>query len=403
MRVRLVGCGGRENALAWRLAMSGDVGELWVDAPHPGWPARARVAAEPADQSAVDLVIVGPEAPLVDGLADRCRANGIACFGPGAAGAQLEASKSYAKDIMQAAGVPTAKHNTVDLDDPALDAVVAERAAGGIVLKADGLAGGKGVFVCDGPHDAAQAVVSLRTTLANSAARVVVEERLTGPETSVFALCDGTRVVGLVSTRDHKRVGDGDTGPNTGGMGAIAPDPRMDPAAVHNVVRTVHEPVLRELASRGISYRGVLYAGLMLTPAGPRVLEFNVRFGDPECQVLMALWDDPLPWLYGAATGSLPDGTPSFRDEHACAVVVAAEGYPAEPITGAPIPSPAPGSTIFYAGASGPADAPVVSGGRVLAATATAPTATQAQAQATALARTLTWPGAHHRTDIGQT
>ncbi|MFT6145422.1 MAG: phosphoribosylamine--glycine ligase [Myxococcota bacterium] len=355
------------------------------------------------DATRTDLVIVGPEAPLVEGLADECAAQGVPCFGPLAAAAQLEASKSWAKEVMLAAGVLTAEHHTLALSDPELDRVALAMASDGVVLKADGLAGGKGVFVCDDADDVRRALIALRAHSGSAAERIVVEERLTGPETSVFGITDGTRVIGLPSSRDHKRLLDGAKGPNTGGMGAIAPDPNMTAEGVKEVLRTVHEPVLAELRRRGLTYRGVLYAGIMLTPKGPRVLEFNVRFGDPECQALMALWTDPLRWLYGAANGTLPDGRPQIAEASSCCVVLAARGYPTHPRTGAVIPAPqeTSSSTVFQAAVAQTDGALTVAGGRVLGATGWGSTAEQARARAYAAAETVRFDGAHLRSDIG--
>lgn len=402
MRVRIVGVGGREMALAWRLAKDPNVTQLQVARPHPGWPSRT-VVVDTLNAEQTDLVIVGPEAPLVDGLADTCAAQGIPCFGPTAAAAQLEASKSWAKEVMLAAGVSTAAHHTVALSDPELDRIALHMAADGVVLKADGLAGGKGVFVCDEADDVRRALVALRAHPGSAAKQIVVEERLTGPETSVFGITDGTRIVGLPSSRDHKRLFDGALGPNTGGMGAIAPDPNMTAEGVETVLRQVHEPVLAELRKRGLSYRGVLYAGLMLTPSGPRVLEFNIRFGDPECQALMALWTDPLRWLYGAATGCLPEGQPDIADGAACCVVLAAPGYPTKPIRGALIPTPqeTPSSTVFQAGVALQAGALTAAGGRVLGATGWGATLTQARTHAYSAAESVRFDVAHIRSDIG--
>ncbi len=402
MRVRIVGAGGREMALAWRLAKDPKVTQLQVARPHPGWPAQT-VVVDTLDAKQTDLVVVGPEAPLVEGLADDCAAQGIPCFGPTAAAAQLEASKSWAKDIMQAADVPTAAHHTVALSDPNLDRIALEMVSDGVVLKADGLAGGKGVFVCDTASDVQSALVALRAHPTSAAEQIVVEERLTGPETSVFGITDGTRVVGLPSSRDHKRLLNGALGPNTGGMGAIAPDPNMTAEGVERVLREVHEPVLAELRKRGLSYRGVLYVGLMLTTDGPRVLEFNVRFGDPECQALMALWTDPLRWLYGAASGSLPQGRPQIADGAACCVVLAAAGYPTRPVTGAVIPPSvqAPSSKVFQAGVALKDGQLRVAGGRVLGATGWGKTAMDARAHAYRAAESVRFDGAHLRTDIG--
>jgi phosphoribosylamine--glycine ligase len=412
VRVILVGNGGRECALAWRLAQSPSVSALIVTAPNPGWPARAslQVARDVAAIVALarserpDLVVVGPEAPLGEGLADQLAAAGIACFGPTAAAARLETSKAFAKEIMQAAGVPTARALVASRADPASWEAARRRcAAGSVVIKADGLAGGKGVLVCP---TAAEAEAGLNAIGRFGAAsdQVLLEDLLTGPEVSQLALCDGERAIPLPSAQDHKRLGDGDIGPNTGGMGAYAPCPLVDAAASEALVAAVHLPVLREMARRGAPFRGILYAGLMLTPDGPRVLEFNVRFGDPECQPLMLLWeDDPLPWLLGAAQGALPPGRPRWRSGSALCVVLAAAGYPDAPITGASIPhgGPVEGGEAFVAGAQAGPDGWVSTGGRVLGITAWGADLREAHARAYTGAARWRFAGAQLRTDIG--
>ena len=333
MVVLIVGHGGREAAIAWRLARSGRVSRLVVTGPNPGWPARAEL--QQGDPVVVaralrpDLAVIGPEGPLADGIADALAEDGIPCFGPTRAAAALETSKAFAKEVMASAGVRTADAIVVDLSDPRDRRRAEQRAdAGEVVVKADGLAAGKGVIVCRTPVEAHAALDAIGA-FGDAAARVVLEDRLEGPEVSVFAVCDGARAVPLISAQDHKQLRDGGEGPNTGGMGAIAPCPLLDAEATAEIVRTVHAPVIAEMARRERPFRGVLYAGLMLTEAGPRVLEFNVRFGDPECQVLMPLWeDDPVPWLLGAAQGELPAGAPRFSGGAATVVVLASRGYP---------------------------------------------------------------------------
>jgi len=403
VRLVVIGSGGREVALAWRLARAGH--EVVVTASSPGWPAGVvrwgDDWAERAPSEGVDLVVVGPEKPLTDGLADQLAAAGVPCFGPSRAAARLEGSKSFAKEVMQAAGVPTAAAVSGRLDDPAdRSRLVARAARGSVVVKADGLAGGKGVWVCPTAAEGREAL----DAAGRFGQRVVLEDLLTGPEVSLFALCDGTRAVPLPSAQDHKQLRDGGEGPNTGGMGAIAPCPLLDAAAADDVVAAVHQPVLDELARRGTPFRGLLYAGLMLTDDGPRVLEFNVRFGDPECQPLMALWrDDPAPWLLGAATGALPEGRPDFADAHACCVVLASAGYPASKDVGQPIPEPFPGGvTVFLAGAARDGDGVLrTAGGRVLGVCAMADTPTAARERAYEAVPRLAFPGAQWRSDIG--
>lgn len=411
LRVVLIGAGGREAALAWRLVRSPTVDELVVTGANPGWPAEVTLAvgdplaAVAGDGRRADLVVVGPEGPLADGLADRVVAMGVPCFGPSAAAARLETSKAFAKDVMAATGTPTASALVVDLADPDGAAAARARCAeGDVVVKADGLAAGKGVIVCRGADEALAALDAIRR-FGDAAGRVVLEDRLEGPEVSVFALCDGVRAVALPSAQDHKALLDGGRGPNTGGMGAYAPCPLVDADAARALVAQVHTPVIAELARRGTPFRGVLYAGLMLTAAGPRVLEFNVRFGDPECQALMPLWeDDPVDWLLGAASGALPSGEPRFSRGAACCVVLAAPGYPDAPRKGGLIPEPPPsdGVIAFHAGTRRHADGTLrVDGGRVLGITGVGADLTGARARAYAAVPGWRFDGAQVRSDIG--
>ncbi len=411
MKVVLVGGGGREAALAWRIAKSPTLTRLFVVNENPGWP-EGTVSApgdpvEVAKREGADLVVVGPEGPLADGLADRLAAAGVPCFGPVAAAARLESSKAFAKEILAAAGVPTAEALVVRGDEPAdRERALARAARGAVVIKVDGLAAGKGVFVCP---DAAQARDALEAAWSGrfgaAADRLVLEDLLTGPEVSLFGLTDGQRVVSLPVAQDHKRLQDDDEGPNTGGMGAYAPCPLLPPEEAERLVQAIHAPVIAELARRGIPYRGVLFAGLMLTPSGPRVLEFNVRFGDPECQPLMCLWeDDVLPWLHGAASGALPPSRPHFAPGAACCVVLASAGYPDTASDGVLIPEPGPlsGVEVFLAGARRADDGALVTrGGRVLGITGVAGNLAEARESAyEALPRWL-FHGAQWRSDVG--
>ncbi|HHO49768.1 MAG TPA: phosphoribosylamine--glycine ligase [Deltaproteobacteria bacterium] len=413
MRVVLVGSGGREAALAWRLARSPSLSELWVTGENPGWPpgtsersaATVAAQAELAREVGADLVVVGPEGPLVEGLADALHRLGIPCFGPTQAAARLESSKAATKEICAAAGVPTAAAVIADRDDRASMARAEARCARGrVVVKADGLAAGKGVIVCESPGQAAGALEQL-AHLGGASARLVLEDLLEGPEVSVFALCDGARAVALPSAQDHKQLLDGGRGPNTGGMGAICPCPLVDHEQAEALVAAVHQPVIAELARRGHPYRGVLYAGLMLTRDGPMLLEFNVRFGDPECQAMMPLWgDDPLPWLHGAAIGSLPAGAPRFAPGAACCVVLASAGYPARSDRGRIIPEPEPteGVIVFHAGTRRDrAGLLRTDGGRVLGITGTGPGLEVARSRAYAAVEGWRFEGAQLRTDIG--
>jgi len=411
MRVVLVGGGGREAALAWRIGKSPSLSDLVVLADNPGWPNVARrVLGDPVEAAVsmgADLVVVGPEAPLADGIADKCAAEGIACFGPTQAAARLESSKWFAKEVMKAAGVPTAGSIAVDRGDLTSIARARERLAlGNVVLKADGLAAGKGVFVCRTAAQAKGALDELWSGRFGPAAdKVVLEDLLEGPEVSLLALCDGERAVALPSVQDHKRLWDNDRGPNTGGMGAYARCPLVSEAEADRLVDVVHTPILRELARRGTPFRGVLFAGLMMTPDGPRVLEYNARFGDPECQPLMCLWeDDVLPWLHGAAIGKLPEGKPAFSSGAACCVVLASPGYPLAVHKGIPIVEPPPidGVVVFHSGTKRlPSGELVTEAGRVLGVTGTGPDLRTARDRAYQAVEAWRFPGAEVRSDIG--
>lgn len=415
MRVMVAGSGGRERALAWRLSSSPSLSHLLATGDLPGWPERAEIVeartareiARAAHARRVDLVVVGPEVLLAEGLADELDEIGIPCFGPSREAARLESSKAYAKDVIRAAGVPTAEALLVHLSSPdELRAGLARCERGRVVLKADGLASGKGVLVCPSPEEAVEGLHAMQR-FGSAAETLLLEDLLVGPEVSVFALCDGERAVALPSARDHKRLLEGDRGPNTGGMGAISPSPDVDRERASALVEQIHAPVLREMSRRGAPFRGVLYAGLMMTEQGPMVLEFNVRFGDPECQPLMMLWaDDPIPWLYGAATGRLPQGSPRFLDEAACCVVLAADGYPDSPVRGTPIPEPEPAAdprvVVFHAGTTRAPDGHLqTAGGRVLSVTATGTDPRDARTRAYREIDRWRFPGARYRTDIG--
>jgi phosphoribosylamine--glycine ligase len=402
VRVLVLGSGGREHALCLALAADpavtaltcapGNAGTAAVAAQRPVAITDAAAVVELARDVAADLVVVGPEAPLVAGVADAVRAAGIACFGPSAAAAQLEGSKTFAKEVMAAAGVPTAAARactTVEEVAAALDGFGAP-----FVVKDDGLAGGKGVVVTDDRDVALAHAAGCR--------RVVVEEYLDGPEVSLFCVTDGTTVVPLLPAQDFKRVGDGDTGPNTGGMGAYAPLPWLPDGTVADVVARVARPTVAELDRRGTPFAGLLYIGLAMTADGPRVVEFNARFGDPETQALLPLLETPVSGLlHAAATGTLAAHPPlRWQDAAAVTVVLAAAGYPGTPrlgdvITGADAPG------VLHAGTRRREDGATVSaGGRVLAATATGPTLGDARANAYAVLRGVHLPGGHYRTDI---
>jgi len=409
MRVMLVGSGGREAALAWRLSRDPALTDLVVTAPNPGWPDGAvehRAATVPewvdvAQRAEVDLVVVGPEVPLDLGLADALAAVGIPCFGPQRAAARLESSKAFAKEVMHAAGVATAAALVVRLPED-LAAARARCDRGAVVVKADGLAAGKGVFVCPTAAEA-HAALDAAVELGDSARTVVLEELLDGPEVSMFGLSDGSQVAVLPSAQDHKQLLDGGEGPNTGGMGAYVPCPLVDAEQGDALCAAVLQPIVDELARRGTPFVGVLFAGLMLTADGPKVLEYNVRFGDPECQPLMALWTDPLPWLHGAATGALPSGRPQFEPGSACCVVLASAGYPRSSTKGTviPRPDPLPGVVVFQAGTALDPDGVLrTSGGRVLGITAKGATLEAARALAYEALPGWRFEGAQFRTDI---
>jgi phosphoribosylamine--glycine ligase len=405
VRVLLIGGGGREHALALGLEADPAVDYL-VGAPgNPGIaaihgaqlrdiePTSPDEVAALAVETAADLVVIGPEAPLVAGVADAVRAKGVACFGPSKAAARLEGSKSFAKEVMAAAGVPTA--GSVTAVDAAGAAAALDRFGPPYVVKNDGLAAGKGVVVTD-DRDAA-------LTHAEACGRVVVEEYLDGPEVSLFVVTDGDAALPLLPAQDFKRIGDGDAGPNTGGMGAYAPLDWAPPALVDDVMALVVRPTLAEMRRRGTPFAGLLYVGLALTKAGPRVVEFNARFGDPETQVVLALLETPLAGLLqAAATGELAAHPPlRWRAGAAATVVVASAGYPAgsrsgDVITGGERPG------VIHAGtARRPVDGALVSaGGRVLACTAVGPDLPRARAAAYALVDGVTMDGAQYRRDI---
>jgi phosphoribosylamine--glycine ligase len=403
VRVCVVGSGGREHALAHVLARTADV---VVTPGNPGIPGSA---ATPPEEVGADLFVVGPEAPLVDGLADRLRSAGRLVFGPGVEGARLEGSKAWMKDLLAAAGVPTARHGS--FGDEAAALAFLRTLPGPWVVKTDGLAAGKGVLVAGRLEEAEDDVrAKLAGDLFGDAGRtIVIEEGLTGPELSVLAICDGSRAVALAPAQDFKRVGDGDTGPNTGGMGAYSPVPFAGDDVVGTVMNRFVEPTLVELRRRGIDYRGVLYAGLMLTPEGPRLLEYNVRFGDPEAQVVLPrLTGDLAELLAAAAAGDLRRAPPPAFGHDACVtVVLASQGYPGEPRRGDVIEgidaAAAQGATVFAAGVARDGDGRLVTaGGRVLAVTGTGATVAAARSHAYAAAGRISWRGMHYRRDIAR-
>ncbi|MFW6050086.1 MAG: phosphoribosylamine--glycine ligase [Myxococcota bacterium] len=415
-KVLVVGGGGREHALAWRLHQDGDV-EVLCAPGNAGAEAFARtVPASPADVPAVveqakleqvDLVVVGPEAPLVAGLVDALEGVGISAFGPRKAAARLEGSKVAAKEFMQRHGVPTAAFRVFD-DADAAEAHV--RSLGRpCVVKADGLAAGKGVVVAGGAEEAAAAIdrIMRQRAFGDAGARVVVEERLEGQEVSYHVVCDGQRHVALAPAQDHKRALEGDRGPNTGGMGAYSPPPVVTPEVERRILDGVVAPTLRGMASEGTPYRGALFIGLMVADGEPRVLEYNVRFGDPEAECLMARWDGPiLPLLEGAARGDLSAVSPRWKAPCSLCVVLASAGYPGpyekgKPITGLDEAAAVEGVTVFHAGTRRDGDRYVTAGGRVLAVTAAGATLDEAADRAYAAADRIRFEGKHLRRDIG--
>jgi phosphoribosylamine---glycine ligase len=408
MKVLVVGAGGREHALTLALARDPEVTDVYAAPGNPGMaevgvtcevdPLDGAAVAALAERLGVDLVVVGPESPLVAGVADAVRARGISCFGPSAEAARLEGSKAFAKEVMAAAGVPTARARVcVGVDDAA---AALDELGAPYVVKDDGLAAGKGVVVTT---DRGEALAH-----AGGCEQVLVEEYLDGPEVSLFAITDGRTVVPLLPAQDFKRVGDGDQGPNTGGMGAYTPLPWLPDGLVAEVTATVLQPTVDEMARRGTPFAGLLYAGLALTRNGVRVVEFNARFGDPETQPILALLASPLgAVLKAAADGRLHElGPLTWFDGAAVAVVVAAESYPGPPRTGdvvdgLPEASREDGVTVLHAGTSTDADGRVVtSGGRVLAVTAVGADVAEARAKAYAGVDALRIEGSHHRTDI---
>jgi phosphoribosylamine--glycine ligase len=410
MNILLLGSGGREDALAWRLRQSPSCGKLiampgnpgigrWADCV-PGDPCDREGVLDAARSQAIDLVVIGPEAPLVAGVGDSLRAQGIAVFGPSAAAAQLEGSKGFTKDLCRANGIPTADYVRVERQSDALAAL--DRFSLPVVIKADGLAAGKGVTVAMTRPEAEEAIA------AAGDGPLVIEEFLSGEEASLFALIDGETAVALASAQDHKRVGEGDTGPNTGGMGAYAPAAVLTAELERQAMDEIVRPTARALAAAGTPFSGVLYAGLMLTSEGPKLIEYNVRFGDPECEAIMPLIEGDFAELLAAvATGRLAAiDPPSLAPNHAMTVIMAARGYPGVPTSGGLIreveaAEQVPGVTVFHAGTALADGGLIARGGRVLAVTAVADTFANARARAYRAVDQIDFADGFHRRDIG--
>ncbi|MEM6909893.1 MAG: phosphoribosylamine--glycine ligase [Pseudomonadota bacterium] len=415
MNVLLVGSGGREHALAWKLAQSPLLTQLYAAPGNPGIAEHAELVMLDVNDhaeviafcqaKAVGLVVIGPEAPLVDGLADSLHAQGIAVFGPSAAAAQLEGSKGFTKDLCERAHIPTGAYIRCASLTEAQAAL--DRFAAPFVLKADGLAAGKGVVIAQARDEAEAALADMfGGQFGEAGAQVVIEEFLEGEEASFFAITDGEAIVPFGTAQDHKRVGEGDTGPNTGGMGAYSPAPVLTPALEAKVIETIIQPTVAALRADGMPYSGVLYAGLMLTADGPKLIEYNCRFGDPECQVLMMrLQSDLLELMLACAHGKLAGFEPDFASDTALTVVMAAEGYPGSPEKGGAIDlgdAQAGGANVFHAGTALKEGTLIANGGRVLNVTATGANVTEAHSAAYAAVAKVDFPSGFYRNDIGR-
>ncbi|MFD1106131.1 phosphoribosylamine--glycine ligase [Sphingobium olei] len=416
MNILLLGGGGREHALAWKLAQSPRLSTLYAAPGNPGIAQHAQlVDLDATDHRAVldftvrhsiGLVVIGPEAPLVDGLADNLRTMGVPVFGPNKKAAQLEGSKGFTKDLCRRANIPTAAYVRVTSKDGAIAAL--DDFSLPVVIKADGLAAGKGVIIAQTREEALEALDTMFSGAFGAAGEeVVLEEFMTGEEASFFALTDGTAILPFGSAQDHKRVGDGDTGPNTGGMGAYSPARVLTPELEIQVIDTIVRPTVETLAAEGMPYSGILYAGLMLTDEGPKLIEYNARFGDPECQVLMTRFDgDLVELLLAVAQGRLAEQGPvTLADRAALTIVMAATGYPGTPEKGGSIggidTAEATGAKVFHAGTAERDGALVANGGRVLNVTATGDTVRAAQAAAYAAVDAIDFPTGFCRRDIG--
>ncbi|MDH3241690.1 MAG: phosphoribosylamine--glycine ligase [Alphaproteobacteria bacterium] len=417
MKVLVIGSGGREHALTWALSASSLADEVFAAPGNAGMAEDATcidIGAEDLDglhafakSNDVGLVVIGPEAPLVAGLADRLVDDGIKVFGPSAAAARLEGSKAFTKEVCDRTNIPTAAYGRFTDVAPALDYL--QKVGAPIVVKADGLAAGKGVIMAESVKDAEIAVRDMLegNRFGDAGAEVVIEEWLGGEEASFFALVDGETALPLISAQDHKRVGDGDSGPNTGGMGAYSPAPIVTEPLTGRIMDEVIEPTVRAMAGMGCPYKGVLYAGLMIEDGNPKLLEYNVRFGDPECQVLMMrLMSDLLPALLAVHDGGLKHMDLRWHKDAALTVVMAANGYPGayekgSEIKGVEAANALPGVKVFHAGTARNGGKLVATGGRVLNVTALAPTIAEAQTRAYEAVDAIDWPGGFCRRDIG--
>ncbi len=418
MKVLVVGSGGREHALCWAIAKSPKCARLYAAPGNPGMDQVAECVSIDADnikgivdfaqQEGIDFVVVGPEAPLVAGLVDSLDAAGIKAFGPTAAAAVLEGSKGFMKDLCARFGIPTAAYRRFNEPDAAKEYIHMHGAP--LVVKADGLAAGKGVIICRNENEAHAAIDHIMTEQAfgeHAGAEVVIEELLEGEEVSFFALVDGEHALPLVSAQDHKAAYDGDEGPNTGGMGAYTPAPVVDQALVDRIMADIIEPTVKGMAAEGWPFKGVLFAGLMITAEGPKLIEYNVRFGDPECQTLMMrLKSDVLDALLACAEGRLDEITLKWSKDAALLVVMAAEGYPGRydkgsVIQGVDKAESVKGVVVFHAGTARSNGQLTATGGRVLGVAAMAPTVKGAQKRAYEAVDKIDWPGGFYRRDIG--